>query len=277
MAHEPNLIVYSDERGPRVDVIFPSLPAGAHTLTVVREAPRQTMQVRGAVRKRVSRLASALDFEVPFDVECSYYAIVYNDRDVEIARTGSSSITVGSESPDHARIHNPLDPSTSVLVRFEASAVATRSRHFDGEVLRPQGRRLGVVVSSGRSGYRGLALDVIAETMEQSEKIDDLFGTGRSRLPVLCVRVPKSHYRMRFPPTLMVAVLNPDAVPILTDDAEIWRLTGDEVTPPAPAVVVPILTRDDLDAAYATRDAMDADNVTRFAASRRYDLAGGAG
>ena len=40
---------------------------------------------------------------------------------------------------------------------------------------------------------------------------------------------------------------------------------------------VPILTRDDIKAAYATRDALKADNLTRNAITTRYDLAGGAG
>lgn len=277
--YEPMLRIFQDRaHGPRVEVAFGSLPAGAVYLTVVRTVGGDAVPVRGALRMRVAGVAKPMDYEVPFDVESTYHGVAYSAAGVKIAETGKSSITVGSEDPDFARIHNPLDPSTSVLVRFEASAVAKRSRHFGGEVMYPIGRGVGVAVTTGRSGYKGLALDLIAETIEQSQKIDALFGDHRrKRLPILCVRVPQSHYRMRLPPVLFVAVLNPDEEPIKTDDASIWRLTGEEVSPPAPALVVPLLSRDDVDAAYTSRNAMDAAHLTRYDMSTRYDLAGGAG
>lgn len=282
--YEPSLRVFRDALGPRVEVAFASLPPAAAAITIVRTSAiarssrTQTLNVRGAVRKPVSGVVAVLDYEVPFDVECTYRAVAYNMAGAEIAETGASTITVAAESQDHARIHNPLDPSTSVLIRFEASAVPKRSRHFGGQVVQPLGRRTGALVTSGRSGYRSLALDVIAETVGQSEQLENIFGLGGvQRLPALCVRVPQSHYRMRLPPVLFVAVLTPDPEPFATDDAEIWRLVGDEISPPAPALVMPILSRDDIDAAYATRNAVDADNATRYAVSTRYDLAGGAG
>lgn len=282
--YEPNLRVFRDQYGPRVEVAFPTLPPGTATLTIVRTSAiakskrLQTMNVRGAVRTPVAGIATRLDYEVPFDVESTYRGVAYNRAGTKIAETGSTSITVQAESQEHVRIHNPLDPKATVLIRFEVSAAATRSRHFGGEVVQPIGRRLGALVSTGRSGYRGFPLDVIAETVEQSEQLENIFGLGEvQRLPALCIRVPQSHYRMRLPSVLFVAVLKPDAIPHPTDDAEIWRLSGDEISPPAPALVMPILTRDDIKAAYATRDALKADNPTRNAITTRYDLAGGAG
>lgn len=273
------LRIFQDRaHGPRVEVAFGSLPAGTEYLTVVRTCKGEASPVRGALRIRVAGVSKPTDYEVPFDVESTYHGVAYSASGVKIAETGKSSITVASEHADFARIHNPLDPSTSVLVRFESSAVSKRSRHFGGEVLYPIGRGVGVAVTTGRSGYKGLALDLIAETIEQSQRIDALFGDQRrKRLPILCVRVPQSHYRMRLPPVLFVAVLNPDEEPFATDDASIWRVTGEEVSPPAPALVVPLLSRDDLDVEYATRNAMDAAHLTRYDMSTRYDLAGGAG
>jgi hypothetical protein len=50
--------------------------------------------------------------------------------------------------------------------------------------------------------------------------------------------------------------------------------TGDEAAPPTPALVIPLLTRADLNAYYATRSALNADNLTRLGVNTRYDLAG---
>lgn len=275
---EPDLTVFSDELGPRVEVAFGSLPVGAVFATIMRRSGKQSLPVRGAVRTRVGGALARLDYEVPFDVESEYHAVAFDASGVQIGVTGSSRITVAAEHPEFARIHNPLDPRTSVRVRFEASAVPKRSKHFDGSILRPLGRRVGVVASSGRSGYRGLVIDVIAETFEQSEKVDALFGDGDTpMLPVLCVRASQGDRRMRLPPVLFLGVLSPDAEGSGVDDAEIWRLTGDEVAPPVQGIVMTLLRRRDIAAFYGTRRQKAEQNTSRFEVSRRYNLAGVAG
>lgn len=276
--HEPELTVFSDELGPRVEVAFGSLPAGAVFATVMRTTGRQTLAVRGAKRKRVGGKLAVIDYEVPFDLESEYRAIAFDAEGTQLEATGSSRITVAAEHQEFARIHNPLDPRTSVLVRFEASAVPRRSKHFDGSILRPLGRRVGVVASSGRSGYRGLAVDIIAETFEVSERVDALFGDGEtSMLPVLCVRASQGDRRLRLPPVLFLGVLSPDAEGFGVDDAEIWRLTGDEVAPPVQGIVMTLLRRRDIAAFYGTRRQKAEQNASRFEVSRRYNLAGAAG
>ena len=55
-----------------------------------------------------------------------------------------------------------------------------------------------------------------------------------------------------------------------------WELSGDEVSPPAPGLFIPLLTNADLNAFYLTNAALKADplNTSNLQANRRYDLIG---
>jgi hypothetical protein len=55
-----------------------------------------------------------------------------------------------------------------------------------------------------------------------------------------------------------------------------WEMSADEAEPPFPGIIVPLLTRDDIDAAFDTRDDLDAGYATRLDIDRDFTKAGSA-
>lgn len=268
---EPTITVIADSLGPRVDLLFSEVPATAATATVWRTSGRQRLEVRGAVRTGIGGSFARVDYEVPFDVESVYQAVFYNLAGTALATSGTASITVASEHPDYVRIHNPLDPRTSVLLQLEESALRSPKRQFGGQVHQPLGRPAGVVGSTGRQGYTGLNLSVISQSVEESDRVEAMFD---NQLPVLCFRLPGSHRNFRMPPVLFAAIMETSPDQWIDVDAAVWPFTGDQVTPPAPGIILSLLRRKDVAAYYATRREKKAANASRLQVSRRYELAG---
>ena len=101
-------------------------------------------------------------------------------------------------------------------------------------------------------------------------------------VPVVCLRLGGCERRMRVTQPMFLSVLDL----VEHDITHRWegdggmlshQFTGDEVAPPIPGLFIPLLRRADLNAYYATRAALNADNLTRSDVNRRYDLAGFAG
>lgn len=269
--YEPTLSVISDTLGPRVELVFTNVPVTATTATIYRTSGKQRMLVRGAVRTGIGGSFSRVDYEVPFDVASSYVATFYNPAGGEIGTSGAVVITVPSEHPSFVRIHNPLDPRTSVLVQLEEEALRKTGRSFGGTVHQPLGRQGGIVASTGRRGYEGLNLPVITMSVEESERFDALF---ENQLPILCFRLPGSHRNFRMPPVLFASTLDPESEQWIDVQQAVWHLKGDQVTPPAPGIILSLLRRKDVAAYYATRREKKAANASRLQVSRRYELAG---
>jgi hypothetical protein len=120
-------------------------------------------------------------------------------------------------------------------------------------------------------------LDVVVDSIADADRFSALVGDyTTTTVPVLCFRVGTS-VRVRLPRPLFAAVMDPREVDLnYVDGGEniAYAIEGDEVAPPTPALVIPLLTRADLNAYYAQRADLDADNLTRLAVNRRYDLAG---
>lgn len=259
---------------PRVEVLVTDLPPEVTQVTGYRLADGREHQVRGMVRASTTGAISRLDTEAPFGVSVTYRAEMFNAAGVSLGFTPSVTLTLPVVG---TWLHNPLDPTGAVRVELQVSAGRTLSRPVEGTVYRPQGRRVGVVIGGHRSGLRDLALLVYTTTLADADKVASMLGDYTSTtVPVLCVRIG-STTRMRVPRPLFLSVLDPKetALDVMRGGQLIGHdLSGDEVAPPAPGLFVPLLTRADLNAFYATRAALNADNLTRLDVNRRYDLAG---
>lgn len=273
MPYAPTLTPLLDDAPmPRVEVLFTSFVTGTVTVTVYRLAEGREYRVRSAVRASTAGSLARVDFEVPFGIEATYRAEMFDAAGQSLGFTDTASVTLDVSD---TWVHNPLSPAGAVKVTMLHGAAASLSRPVEGEIFYPQGRKVGVVISGQRRGLSGADLNCLTETIEDADKFAALVGDyTTTTVPVLCFRVGG---RMRVPKPLFAAVLDPREVDVdfhLGGESIRWDVTGDEVSPPTPALVVPLLTRADINAFYATRAAVKADNLTRLSVNRRYDLAG---
>lgn len=275
----PALTAFTD--APRVEVVFDVLPPAAAMATIRATIAGRTSEVRGAIRTSVSGALNRTDFEAPDGVPVTYRAELFNAAGVSIGFTSDATITVPASDFDGAFhyvwLHSPTDPSTAVRVAWGRDALSRISTQSPGSVEWAQGRRLGLALSSRRTGMIAVPMDVVTDTLEDAAKVDALFGgPQRARQPVVCVRMSPSLAITRLPAVWFAGILEQSYEPDMTMGSErtVWRLRGDEVAPPVPAIVIPLLRRKDIAAFYATRQAVRNDNQSRFALSRRYELAG---
>jgi hypothetical protein len=278
MTYEPTLTSYTDANPmPRVEVLFSSFDPDTAYVTVYRLAEGREYKVRGAVKAPTVGSLTRIDAEVPFGIPATYRAEMFDSSGASLGFTGTASITVNSAD---TWVHNPLDPSGGVRVTFLASAGRDISRPVDGSIFYPLGRRVGVVISGQRRGLSGVVLDCLTQTREEADKFAALVGSySATTVPVMCFR-PASTAQIRIPRVAFIAVLDPreKEINVRTGGAAIeWGIIGDEVSPPAAGIIIPLLTRADINAYYASNAAIAADNLTRLAVNRRYDLAGTAG
>ncbi|WP_157480050.1 hypothetical protein [Leifsonia sp. Root227] len=258
---------------PRVEIVVTDIHPNASTVTVFRSAGGREMPVRGALNAIVDSALTRIDFEVPFGIDASYRVQMFNSSG---ASMGYSSATTVNLDVQETWVHNPLDPWGSAVVAFDDGAARSIQRPFEGDIVWPQGRTVGVVVSGQRRGIQDVVLDVRAD-IDNADKLQAMFGSyGERTTPVICFRIG-SRDRVRLPRPLFAGVLTLDERDMnynIGGDLVTVGMTGSEVDPPTPALVVPLLTRADLNAYYPTRAALNADNASRLAVNRRYDLAG---
>lgn len=272
MAYAPTLYVSLDDNPcPRVEVLFDALDSDAATVTIFRSSEGRQYEVRGAVRTPVAGSVSRLDFEVPFGVVSTYSARMYNTAGASIGTTSSTSVRVDF---DGTWIHNPVDPAGAVQVNL-LDTPGDVSRPIKGEVVYPAGRSVGVLISGDRQGVVGYPLMVETLNDVDRNRVAAMLGVYGTRVvPVLCVR---TGYALDIPRPFFVAVLEPRRRalnPLSGGTIVDHTLTGDEVAPPTPGIIVPLLTNADLNAFYGANTALNSDNVSNLGVNRRYDLAG---
>lgn len=274
----PVLTAYLDASPcPRVEVFFPSFVAGTASVTVYRLSSGRDMQVRGAVRAATGGTLTRIDFEVPFNVAVTYRAEQFNAAGVSLGFTPSTSVTV---SVAESWMHNPLNPQGSVKVSLLDTAATKLSRPVPGEISRPLGRRVGVVLSERRQGLAGASFDVFASSNEEADDVQALIGTYTgSTVPVICVRTGSANpMRIAMPLFLGVLDIPEEDVSIRYGrGSTVHRIDGDEVAPPIPGLFIPLLTRADLNAVFASRALLNAAGLTRSDINRLYQYAGAAG
>ena len=270
----PDLTVNTDGN-PWVEVfIDPSdLDPATVTLRMYRLSEGRTWLVRGGVD--VAPGVAALDFEVPFGVESAYRAEMFDVDGVSLGFTDTTSTWVDVEG---TWVHNPLDPTVAVqLVNLSGSA-ETLTRQTPGEVVYVEGASVGRRISSRRRGLEGVPVRLLAESRDVADTLQAMLGSYETQqVPVLCIRTSEA---IRWPRTFFASTQElVEREKDVHSGGELvqFEASMDEVAPPFPGLVVPLLTYDDLDEFHGTYTAMDAAYASYTEKDRDYSLAGFAG
>ncbi|MBX3435919.1 MAG: hypothetical protein KF861_00290 [Planctomycetaceae bacterium] len=264
-----------DIPAPRIIVTVDSLDAGVASLTLTRTMRGRTFKVRGAVNVPVSSGFSIPDIEAGFGVPATYRAQLFDASGADLGYTVTASTTLERSA---SWIHNPLDPFGAAQIDVDDGTGRNLTRTSDGEVLYPQNRTLGVLLAGPRHGLTGVDLFLSTTSKDGADAFQAMLGgydITDQPTPTLCVRTPPQYSRL--PPTFFAAVLSMTEKPITVHmGGELIEFEGsaDEVAPPYPGIIVPLLTRDDVDAFYSTRDLLDAAYARRIDIDRDYSLVG---
>jgi hypothetical protein len=263
-----------DSPAPRIQVLIDDLPPGVATITLYRQAEGRTFRVRGAVAVPVAGAFQTLDLEAPFGTTASYRAAMFTSLGAEAGFTASA---VAQLDVDTCWVHNPLDPANAAQIDIDDKSGRSLTRPVSGEVFRPEQRPLAVLITSRRRGLEQVELYFSTDDPIVAEKFESMFGgynDDEQLVPVLCVRAPGF---IDIPRPLFAGALEPRRIPVnihMGGNLREWQVTADEAEPPFPGIVVALLSRDDIDAFFASRSALDAAYASRTAIDRDYSKAG---
>lgn len=262
---------------PKVEVQLTGLAASVATVTGYRLANGREHVIRGMIRVAVSGGGTWVDFAVPAQ-QATYKVEMFDSSGSSLGFTESVDVTLGFSG---CWMHNPLSPSGAVRVTLLDTAGGSLSRPVPGSVVYPKGRRVGVMVANPRRGVAGGVFDVFCDDLDTADAVQAFLGDyTTTTVPVICVRpgVDYAGLRVTSPMFLGVNDIAEEGVDVrFGGEATIQRIRGDEVSEPAPGVFVPLLTRADLNAYYATRQDLNESYLTRLSANGDYDLSGYAG
>ena len=259
---------------PKVEVLLSGLSGSVARVTAYRFSGGRELRVSGIIDVPVAGAGTWVDHEVPAQ-QATYRVEYFNSSGVSLGFSESVTVTLGFSG---VWMHNPFAPDGGVRVDLMDTALQELSRPVPGRVVHPRGRRVGVMVSGPRHGLSGAVFDVTSHDLGTADRIQAFLGDyTTTTVPVICIRAGVDHAGLRIPSPLFLGVLD-----IAEEGMDVFwggewtrqRIQGDEVSRPAPGLFVPLLTRADLNAYYASRSAMNADNLTRLGINRRYDLAG---
>jgi hypothetical protein len=268
----PRLTLLDDDAlGPRVQVLFTALSGGTKRITVRRTVGGRTMEVRGGINLYAVGGASVLDLEVPFGVPATYQAEQFDADGTSLGMTKTATIVV--ETTD-SWVTQPLSPTLAVQVRVRIPSTNTLAWESPGDTVWTQGAAVGRVINGQRSGLKGISLLLRVDPASADEFIAMWGGYDSTYPAVVCIRTPPN---VPLPPVLFLGCRAPKRLTAGANKLVQYQLDGDEVAPPSPGLVIPPLTRDDIDAAYPTRDARAAAYASRLARDSDYTLAGLAG
>lgn len=263
---------------PRVDVIFTHLDPGAVTITVYRQATQRQMPVRGGINLAVAGGAAVVDLDAPSGVPLIYVAQMFDIDGIFIGTTGTAQITLAA--PD-TWVQNPFNPAGATTVRVGIDTGQQVTAGVTLTAVYPTGRRSGIGIGGQRYGIPNVPLKLYADTVEQSQALDAMFGTVNGDLglpPFLVVRFSaKLARRLQLPQPLIVGVPAPTRTLINAAGGGTvvgWDVSGPELDPPAPGLAQAVYSRDDMDAAFATRNLRDAAYLSRLAMDTDYNHSG---
>jgi len=274
--HAPIITTYlSANPCPRAEVLFESFAAGTVKVTVYRSTGLRKYQVRGAVNAAVAGALTRIDFEIPFGVPVSYWAEQFDAGGLSLGETDKTKVTLNCWE---TWVHNPLDPHGATTVQFRTRAAQSIVRPVEGDVVYPQGRRVGVLVSGQRRGVENVDLTVVTDTIEQVDKLQAMFGDYETSVPpILCIRVGGGD-QIRLPRPFFAAVLSASEeqvnYTIGMGEQITTAMSGTEVSPPAPGIFIPLLTNADINSFYLTNAAINSANATNLDVNRQYSLIG---
>lgn len=259
---------------PRMIVLVDDLPTAITTLTLTRAAEGRTTRVRGAVRVPVVSGFQVLDVECGFQVQSDYRAELFTADGTSVGFTPTASATL---QVDETWVHNPLDPEGATLIDLSDESGRALTRPVNGDRYYPEQRVLAIFVTGRRLGLQGVDMFFSTDQDDIASRFEAMLGgydDENATVPILCVRTPPF---TDFPRTFFAGVLSPKRKPInvhMGGSLREWELSADEAAPPFPGIIVPLLTRNDIDAAYATRNALDAAYPSRLAIDRDFSKAG---
>lgn len=259
---------------PKVEVLLTGLAPEVASVTVYRISGGFTERVRGVINATVSGAGSWVDFEVPAQLS-TYRAEYFDSAGDTLGFSEDAETNLGFSG---CWMHNPLAPTGAVRVTLLETAGRSFSRPVPGEIMYPRGRRAGVIVTTPRRGLSGGVFDVFCPDFVSADKVQAfLGGPGVDLPPVVCIRAGLDHRGLRVRSPLFLGVLDiaEEGVDLrMRGEATIQRIQGDEVSPPAPGLFIPLLRRKDVNAFYASREDFNAAYLTRLDANRDYSLAG---
>lgn len=266
----PTLTGYAGDTlaGPRTLVVFTALTTGTITVTVSKTFEGRTMNVRAGISLYAVGGCYVMDYEAP---ACTaiYNAEQFDVNGTSLGFTGSASITLGFTD---TWVHQPLSPALAVKARVFIDSANDISRPSPGGVVWPEGATVGRLIGGQRQGIHGMALRLRLASAADADEFLSMFGSYTTDFPaVVCVRPPVG---IRLPKVLFAGCLDPHEVNFGYYAMITMAMTIDEVAPPAPGLVLPLLRRKDIDAAYPTRGARAAAYPTRLARDTDYSKAG---
>lgn len=273
MAFEPVVAVKTDFAPvPRAELTFLTVPADTVTATVFRVVNGISSRVRGAINVFAAGGFAVVDTEIPFMVDVAYRAELF---DADGLTLGFTDDTIVFCNLDITFMHNPLNVTVGVQVDPLPSFAADVGSPFEGELVQPSGGGTPVWVGFGRTGLRGVSLDVATDTDSQAADFRSLFGSESLQVPpILCVR---THPKWALPLPFFALVRSPREQRFNVEfggEIRYWVLQADEVRPPAPALAGPTLTYLDMENTYADYEAAEAAYLTYLDAESDFSLAG---
>lgn len=264
----PSLIVNQAEN-PFVEVFYDEYLPGTQKARIERVSDGRVWPVRGGVD--VTPGVAVLDFEVPFCVPSVYRAECFDFSGMSLGFTESASTTVWEW---RTIVHQPLVPQLWTAIRELKGTAETIERPADSDLVKIEGSPLPRAIGSGRRGVTSMPYKMFVDRVSAADRIQEMLGTHATpQLPVLCVRTPPP---MRVPRTFFMHVPSLPERQIAPGANEYFSFDFDatEVEIPFPGLVTPLLTYDDLDAAFGSYDAMDAAFPSYTDRDRAYHLAG---
>ncbi|TIH33675.1 hypothetical protein [Subtercola vilae] len=253
-------------------VNFPTLATGTQTINVSKIIEGRTYKVRGGVKLFAVGTAAVMDYETPPGVTITYQAEQFDVTGASLGFTSTTSI--GLNYTD-ALISQPLNPGLVVKVRILMDSANDIVRPIPGQVVFSEGGTVGRMIGGRRHGITGMQLNVRLSSLADVATFEQMFGSYSTDYPaVLCIRTPPP---LQIPRLFFAACTEPHLVIGGVNSLLTYQMSVTEVLPPAPGLVIPLLRREDIDAAYATRSARAAAYATRIQRDNDYSKAGLAG
>lgn len=259
---------------PCITVLLDDLPSSVATITLRRTAAGRTHRVRGAVGVTVASAFSTQDVEAPFQVQSDYRAELFWANGSSGGQTEISSATL---NVTECWVHNPLDPAGATAIDIADKSGRSITRPVRGKKYNPEQRTLAVFITGRRSGVEGVDLYFETSDATVAAKFEAMFGgyeDDDQQMPILCIRATPF---LDLPAPFFAGMLSPSRHPVnvhMGGTLREWDAKADEAAPPFPGIVVALLTRNDIDFAYATRNALDAAYAKRLNIDRDYAKAG---
>lgn len=262
---------------PRVEVFLSSsdVVAGTETVRFWRFSEGREWLVRGGVD--IAPGTAAIDWEVPFQTVAQYRAEMFNAAGGSLGFTDVAQTTL---NVNDVWVHNPLVPTNAV--RLGSFGLLDRSpvvsRPLVGDVVYAEGDVEGRWVGAGRRGVSGWSGGFAVDSVQDADALQRMLGDYVTRqIGVLCIRTPPP---VRIPRTFFAALTE-----VAESDRDVrwggrrtdFLFTATEARPPFPGITTPLLSYDDLDAAFASYGARDSAFASYTAMDRAYNYAGIAG